>query len=143
MESRGEAGGVRFYDSYAHHPPVLVAALAAAGQVADGARLVAVFQPHLVSRTRIFGSLMGQALSAADEVAVVDIYLAREDPDPEVTAQLVADAVTGVPAQAIGPVDEAADRLAALVRPGDVLVTLGAGDITEVGPRLLALLESR
>ncbi|OUZ09532.1 UDP-N-acetylmuramate--L-alanine ligase [Aeromicrobium sp. PE09-221] len=143
MEYKGEAGGVRVYDSYAHHPTELVADLAAARQVADGARLVAVFQPHLVSRTRIFGSLMGQALSAADEVAVVDIYLAREDPDPEVTAQLVADAVTGVPAQAIGPVDEAADRLAALVRPGDVLVTLGAGDITEVGPRLLALLESR
>ena len=143
MEYKGEAGGVRVYDSYAHHPTELAADLAAARQVAGGARLMAVFQPHLVSRTRIFGSLMGQALSAADEVAVVDIYLAREDPDPQVTAQLVVDAVAGVPAQAIGPVAEAADRLVALVRPGDVVVTLGAGDITEVGPRLLASLEHR
>lgn len=143
MEYKGEVGDVRVYDSYAHHPTELAADLAAARQIAGGARLVAAFQPHLVSRTRIFGTLMGQALSAADEVAVVDIYLAREDPDPQVTAELVADAVSGVPARAIGPVGGAADRLAELVRPGDVVVTLGAGDITEVGPRLLALLESR
>jgi len=143
MEFKGEAGGVRVYDSYAHHPTELAADLAAARSVARGARLVAVFQPHLVSRTRIFGAEMGAALSAADEVAVIDVYLAREDPDPEVTAQLVVDAVRGPVAHAIGAVDDAHHRVAALLRPGDVLVTLGAGDVTEVGPRVLEVLRQR
>lgn len=143
MEFKGDAGGVRVYDSYAHHPTELIADLAAARAVAEGARLVAAFQPHLVSRTRIFGAEMGAALSAADEVAVVDIYLAREDPDPEVTAQLVVDAVDGPPAQAVGPVGDAHHAIAGLLRSGDVLVTLGAGDITEVGPRVLSILEQR
>lgn len=142
MEFKGEAGSVRVYDSYAHHPTELAADLAAARALAGDARLVAVFQPHLVSRTRIFGTAMGEALSAADEVAVLDIYLAREEPDPAVTAQLVADAVTA-PARVVGGVAAAPAELVKLVRPGDVVVTLGAGDVTEVGPGLLALLEDR
>ncbi|RLV55918.1 UDP-N-acetylmuramate--L-alanine ligase [Aeromicrobium phragmitis] len=142
MEYKGEAGGVRVYDSYAHHPTELAADLAAARALAGESRLVAVFQPHLVSRTRIFGSQMGRALSVADDVAVLDIYVAREDPDPQVTARLVVDAVDGPPARAIGAVAAAPAALAASVRPGDVVVTLGAGDVTDVGPALLSLLET-
>ncbi len=93
MERKGEAGGVRVYDSYAHHPVEIAGDLQAARAVAGEGRLVVAFQPHLVSRTRIFGAAMGEALGAADEVVVLDVYLAREDADPAVTGALVADAV--------------------------------------------------
>ncbi|MFT4187301.1 MAG: UDP-N-acetylmuramate--L-alanine ligase [Aeromicrobium sp.] len=138
MEFLGEEGGVRVYDSYAHHPTEIAADLAAARALADGSRLVVAYQPHLVSRTRIFGEAMGVALSAADEVVVADVYLAREDPDPAVTSQLVVDAVDGPPASAGGPVDGLDAVLDERVAPGDLVLTLGAGDITTVGPRLLA-----
>ena len=142
MEAKGEAGGVRVYDSYAHHPREIAADLEAARTVAGAGRVVVVFQPHLVSRTRIFGAEMGRALGAADEVVVLDVYLARETADPAVTGDLVAD---GVPLPA-GQVHRArdldvAEQLAAgLARPGDLVLTLGAGDVTTVGPRVLARL---
>ena len=93
MERKGEAAGVRVYDSYAHHPAEIAGDLEAARAVAGDGRVVVAFQPHLVSRTRIFGPAMGEALGAADEVVVLDVYLAREDADPAVTGRLVADAV--------------------------------------------------
>lgn len=143
MEFKGQAGGVTVYDSYAHHPTEIAADLAAARQIAGPERLVVAYQPHLVSRTRLFGHDMGVALSAADEVFVADIYLARENPDPAVTSALVADAVSGPPAHLSGPVAGTAAIVAAALRPGDVLLTLGAGDITTVGPQVLDLLGSR
>ena len=91
--ARARPAGVRVYDSYAHHPVEIAGDLQAARAVAGEGRLVVAFQPHLVSRTRIFGTAMGEALGAADEVVVLDVYLAREDADPEVTGALVADAV--------------------------------------------------
>ncbi len=142
MERKGEAGGVRVYDSYAHHPTEIAGDLVAARALAGDGRLVVGFQPHLVSRTRTFGVAMGQALGAADEVVVCDVYLAREDADPEVTGALVADAVPLAP-EHVAFVPDLADvpgALAALARPGDLVLTLGAGSITEAGPRLLALL---
>ncbi len=90
MELKGEVGGVRVYDSYAHHPVEIRGDLEAARALAGEGRVVAAFQPHLVSRTRIFGEAMGVALGAADEVVVLDVYVAREDPDPAVTGRLVA-----------------------------------------------------
>ncbi|RYZ26579.1 MAG: hypothetical protein EOP01_08850, partial [Propionibacteriaceae bacterium] len=93
MELKGEVGGIRVYDSYAHHPREIVGDLEAARSLVGQGRLVVAFQPHMVSRTRIFGTEMGVALGAADEVVVMDIYVAREDPEPGVTAALVADAV--------------------------------------------------
>lgn len=140
MQPLGEAGGVRVYDSYAHHPTEIRADLAAARSVAGRDRLVVAYQPHLVSRTRLYGAEMGQALSAADQVVVADIYLAREDPDPAVTAALIVDAVSGPEATLGGPVEGLAERLAPRLRPGDLLLTLGAGDITTVGPKVLAIL---
>ena len=85
MELKGEVDGVRVYDSYAHHPVEIRGDLEAARALAGDGRVVAAFQPHLVSRTRIFGEAMGRELGAADEVVVLDVYVAREDPDPEVT----------------------------------------------------------
>ena len=104
--------------------------------------MLVAFQPHLVSRTRHFGDAMGAALGAADEVVVCDVYLAREDPDPAVTGALVAAAVP-LPAEQVAFVTDLGDVPAALVaraRPGDLVLTLGAGGVTDVGPRVLALL---
>ena len=142
MEHVGDAAGIRVYDSYAHHPTEIRADLAAARALAAGGRLVVAYQPHLVSRTRVFGEAMGRELSAADRVVVADLYLAREDPDPAVTAQLVVDAIDGPPATAGGPVEGLAELIVAELQSGDLLLTLGAGDITNVGPRVLALLEA-
>ncbi|WP_340538701.1 UDP-N-acetylmuramate--L-alanine ligase [Nocardioides sp. GXZ039] len=144
MERKGESSGVRVYDSYAHHPTEIVGDLQSARLLAGDGRLVVAFQPHLVSRTRIFGAAMGEALGAADEVVVLDLYLAREEPDPAVTSGLVADAVP-LPADrvALASLDDAPAVLAARARPGDLVLTLGAGTVTQVGPALLDLLDAR
>ncbi|GAA5151153.1 UDP-N-acetylmuramate--L-alanine ligase [Nocardioides marinquilinus] len=141
MEPKGEAGGVRVYDSYAHHPTEIAGDLQSARVLAGDGRLVVAFQPHLVSRTRLFGAAMGEALGAADEVVVLDLYLAREEPDPAVTADLVAGAVP-LPVERVATtsLDDAPAELARRARPGDLVLTLGAGTVTQVGPRLLALL---
>ena len=148
MERKGsvdtDAGAIVVYDSYAHHPAEIAGDLEAARSVAGSGRVVVAFQPHLVSRTRIFGPDMGRALGAADEVVVLDVYLAREDPDPQVTGALVADNVP-LPADAVSFVpglDAAVDELVRRARPGDLVLTLGAGSITEVGPRVLDRLEA-
>jgi UDP-N-acetylmuramate--alanine ligase len=143
MERKGEEAGVRVYDSYAHHPAEIAGDLVAARAVAGEGRLIVAFQPHLVSRTRIFGTEMGRALGAADEVVVLDVYLAREDPDPAVTGALVADAVPHHRKVFAPTLEEAARALVERARPGDLVVTLGAGNVTEVGPRVLELLRER
>jgi UDP-N-acetylmuramate--alanine ligase len=142
MEAKGEAAGVRVYDSYAHHPAEIAADLEAARAVAGEGRLVVAFQPHLVSRTREFGAAMGVALGAADEVVVLGVFVAREEPDPAVTGVLVADAVPLAPERVafVPGLDEAAAELVARARPGDLVLTLGAGSVTAVGPRVLELL---
>lgn len=143
MEPIGEAGGVRVYDSYAHHPSEIRGDLEAARSLATGdQRLIVCFQPHLVSRTRIFGAEMGRELGAADEVVVMDVYVAREDSDPEVTGALVAGAVP-LPADRVRFVPERAavvPTLVGLARPGDLVLTLGAGDVTTIAPEVLAAL---
>nr|WP_312856628.1 UDP-N-acetylmuramate--L-alanine ligase [Phytoactinopolyspora halotolerans] len=145
FELKGIAGGVRVYDCYAHHPTEVAADLAAARSVVGDGRVVAIFQPHLFSRTRIFAEEFGKALAGADEVLVMDVYAAREDPEPGVTGALVASAVDLPPTQvAFEQSWSAVPALAASwVRPGDVLLTMGAGDVTMVGPEVLELLSER
>ncbi len=143
MEPKGEAGGVRVLDSYAHHPTELAADLAAARDIVAGGRVIAVFQPHLFSRTRIFAAEFARSLNAADEVFVLDVYAAREDPEPGVTGALISDAVPGgqsvfVPDSATLPA-----AVAAVARPGDLVLTMGAGDITKQGPLIVAALRDR
>ncbi len=144
MELKGEVGGVRVYDSYAHHPQEISGDLQAARAVAGDGRVVVGFQPHLVSRTRIFGAAMGRALGAADSVVVMDVYVSREDPEPGVDGRLVADAVPLPPDRVrFEPVwSRVAAELTARARPGDVVLTLGAGDVTLVGPQVLELLRA-
>jgi UDP-N-acetylmuramate--alanine ligase len=145
FEFKGRMGGTRVYDDYAHHPTKVAAALRGARQVVGEGRLVVVFQPHLYSRTRDFAAEFGTALGLADVVLLLDVYGAREDPLPGVTAALIAQAVP-LPAGCVHYEPCWADvpaRLADLVRPGDVVVTMGAGDVTALGPLLVAELERR
>ena len=140
FEHKGEAAGVRVVDDYAHHPVEVAATLTAARGIHPG-RVVAVFQPHLFSRTRALATEFGQALSLADVVVVTDIYAAREDPDPGVDGTMVLTSVKG-PAEVMY-VPLLADVPAVLVpdlRDGDLVITMGAGDITTLGPRLLEAL---
>jgi UDP-N-acetylmuramate--alanine ligase len=141
FEERGAAAGVRVVDDYAHHPTELRATLAAAREGHAG-RLVAVFQPHLYSRTRALWRELGAALGAADVAVVTDVYAAREAPDPGVSGRLVADAVPA-PARAVfaPTLADARAALLAEVAPGDLVLTLGAGDITDLGQELLSALQ--
>lgn len=145
MEAKGEVAGVRVYDSYAHHPQEIAGDLQAARAVAGDGRLLVAFQPHMVSRTRIFGAEMGRALGAADVVVVMDVYLAREDPEPGVTGALVADAVPLPPDDVVlePSWSAVAGHLVDRARPGDLVLTLGAGDVTLLGPQVLELLAER
>ncbi|MFI2752645.1 UDP-N-acetylmuramate--L-alanine ligase [Cellulomonas sp. P22] len=144
FELRGEVAGVRVVDDYAHHPTEVAALLRAARSVAGDGRVLVVFQPHLFSRTRTFAAEFGQALDLADVVVVTDVYAAREDVDPAVTGQLVVDEVpTAGRARFVADRVEAAHVLAADARPGDLVLTVGAGDVTELAPVVLAALVTR
>ena len=144
FERLGDAGGVTLVDDYAHHPTELVATLEAARQAFPGRRLVAVFQPHLFSRTLAHGAAMGRALAAADVAVVTEIYAAREQPIPGVSGSAVADAARAAGADVrFAPVRaEVAAVVRRLLRPGDVLLTMGAGDITRLGPELATWLRA-
>lgn len=145
FELKGVVDGVRVYDDYAHHPTEVRAQLRAARAVAGDGRLVVAFQPHLYSRTQEFAQGFGEALGLADEVVVMEIYGAREDPVPGVTGAMVADAVP-LPAERVRfepSWSAAAPALAGRARPGDLVMTMGAGDVSMVGPEVLEALRSR
>ena len=145
FEFIGRAAGVRVYDDYAHHPTKVAAALRGARQVVGQGRLVVAFQPHLYSRTRDFAAEFGTALALADVVMVLDVYGAREDPLPGVTGALIAQSVP-LPAGCVHYEPYWAQvpvLLADLARPGDVVITMGAGDVTLLGRELMAELERR
>jgi UDP-N-acetylmuramate--alanine ligase len=141
LEPRGEAGGVEVVDSYAHHPLELAADIAAAR---DGGRILVLFQPHLYSRTRHLAREFGAALAAADIVAVTDVYRAREQPVEGVTGKLVVDALAEArPGMEIGwmpALEDGALFLVHRVRPGDRVLTLGAGDIDRAAALILEAL---
>ena len=144
MEPKGDEDGVRVLDSYAHHPTEVAADLAAARDLADGGRVIAVFQPHLFSRTRIFATELGAALGRADEVVELDINAACEDPERGVTGQLVTAAVPDGRARfQPGPLAAVPAVIADLAKPGDLVLTMGAGDVTTLGPAIVAALRAR
>jgi UDP-N-acetylmuramate--alanine ligase len=139
FERLGTARGVIFIDDYAHHPSELVATLAATRQAFPGKRLVAVFQPHLFSRTQVHGESMGRALAAADLAIVTEVYAAREEPVAGVTGEVVARAaaMTGGKSIFVPHRDDLDGVVAENARSGDVVITLGAGDVTKVGRGLV------
>ncbi len=140
-----EVRDVTIVDDYAHHPAEIAATIAAAREAFPGRRLRALFQPHLVSRTRYLAAELGTALAAADEIVVTDVYLAREPADPAVTGKLVIDGVSdlGRLAAWIPDAAEAAEYLAARAQAGDVLLVLGAGDIDRAPALIRERLEAR
>ena len=143
LESHGEAGGVRLLDDYGHNPAKIAAALAAARELAGDGRVVVLFQPHLYSRTLHLATELAQALAGADVAAVTDVYPAREQPIEGVSGKLVVDrlceARPGMPVAWTPTVEQGATFLAAAARAGDLVVTVGAGDVD----RALALLSAR
>ena len=138
----GDAAGVLVVDDYAHHPTEVAATVQAARAAAPDRRLVVAFQPHLYSRTRDFAREFAAALVQADAVFLADIYGAREQPVQGVTSALVASEMAALGRAPLweGAREQLADALARAARPGDLVVTMGAGDVTRVGPELLALL---
>ena len=145
FEVLGAVDGVTVVDDYAHHPSEVAATLAAARQRYPTARLVVVFQPHLYSRTQALGEAMGIALAMADLAVVTDVYAAREEPIRGVTGKIVAQAAkrAGVKVEWVPKRERLVGKLEKLVGEGDVVLTLGAGDITEVGRDLLERLAGR
>ena len=143
-EHKGTVGGVVLYDDYAHHPTEVEAIIDAAGAVSQG-RIWAVFQPHLYSRTQRFSEEFGKALASADVAVVTDVFGAREEPVPGVTGQLVADSVdaAGGDVHYVPHRYDLAEFLAPKLRPGDLVVSMGAGDITLLHTELAPLLGTR
>lgn len=141
FEDRGSAAGVRVVDDYAHNPTKVAAALATARRAAGAGRVIALFQPHLFSRTEAFAADFARVLGSADEVIVSPIYPAREQPRPGVTSALVADQIER--AHLAQDLAAAARAAADFARPGDLILTIGAGDVTTLAPAILALLEQR
>jgi UDP-N-acetylmuramate--alanine ligase len=140
FQIKGQACGVTVVDSYAHHPSEIAADLATARQAVQEGRVVVVFQPHLFTRTQALGPAMGQALAAADIAVIMDIYPAREDPISGVTSTIVAHAALehGALVRVVHQWSAVPDVVAGLARPGDLVLTMGAGDVTMLGPQILA-----
>ena len=140
-----DVAGICIVDDYAHHPTEIAATIQAARASYPGCRVVAAFQPHLFTRTRDFSEAFGEALAVADVVFLTDIYPAREQPIAGVTSDLIASSMSraGRPPAWQGARPDLSDALAAFVKNGDVVITIGAGDITRTGPELKQLLESR
>jgi len=141
FETKGERNGVLVVDDYAHHPTEVSATLASARQVYPQRRLVALFQPHLFSRTRAFAEDFGRALTACDLALVLDVYASREQPVPGVTGELVANAARQAGCREVVYLSDRArvvGEIARLTRSGDVLLTMGAGDVVSFGEEFLS-----
>lgn len=140
FEFKGEKGGVTVVDDYGHHPAEIAATLATARQVFPGRRIVAAFQPHRFSRTQAHFGEFCKAFDQVDEVLLTEIYAASEKPIPGVSGQSLAQGVQQVsttPVRYFQTLDALAQALPEVLRPGDVLLTLGAGSITRLGPAWL------
>jgi UDP-N-acetylmuramate--alanine ligase len=145
FELVGTASSVRVFDDYAHHPTEVSATLAAVRTMLTQrgrGRCMVVFQPHLYSRTKAFAAEFGRALDGADEVFVLDVYGAREQPLPGVSGASVAEQVS-VPVHYLPDFSTVAQLVADAAGPGDVIVTMGAGDVTLLGPEIVTALQSR
>ncbi|MHA7650885.1 UDP-N-acetylmuramate--L-alanine ligase [Mycobacterium sp. ML4] len=145
FELVGTADSVRVFDDYAHHPTEIGATLAAVRSIVQqrgGGRSLVVFQPHLYSRTKAFAEEFGRALDGADEVFVLDVYGAREQPLAGISGATVAEHVS-VPVHYLSDFSAVPDAVAAAAAPGDVIVTMGAGDVTLLGPEIVTALRVR
>jgi len=150
FEPKGEVAGVRVVDDYAHNPGKVAAVVETASILAEPGRLIVVFQPHLYSRTRDFAAELATALLPADIVIVMDVYAAREDPIPGVSGALITDHLADAARPSVGQNvrfvpswSDVAPLVAQIARAGDLVLTVGAGDVTMIGPEILLLLGGR
>ncbi|MEK7474512.1 MAG: UDP-N-acetylmuramate--L-alanine ligase [Candidatus Coatesbacteria bacterium] len=144
LQLKGEARGVRVYDDYGHHPTEILATAEAARLLADQGKLWLLFQPHRFTRTNLLRDSFGPAFEPADGVILTEIYAAGESPIPGVTGRIVLDAVRAHGRPEVEFVPElaaACETVARRAKPGDVIVTLGAGDVGKMGDKILRLLE--
>jgi len=142
FELHGQERGVSVYDDFAHHPTEVQAALNGARAVVGSGKLITVFQPHLYSRTRLFAKEFAQVLAESDEVVLLDIYAAREDPEPGVTGELILNNFSDQSKIHYVPNWEAASaKAASLADSGDFIVTMGCGDVYRMVPQLLQALK--
>jgi UDP-N-acetylmuramate--alanine ligase len=143
FELHGQKRGVSVYDDFAHHPTEVAAALNGARAVVGQGRIITVFQPHLYSRTRLFAKEFAKVLKASDEVVLLDIYGAREDPEPGVTGELILNAFQDKSKIHYVPNwEDAAEIASKLAATGDFIVTMGCGDVYRMVPEILDKLES-
>ncbi|GAA1488510.1 UDP-N-acetylmuramate--L-alanine ligase [Brachybacterium sacelli] len=142
----GVAGDVTVVDDYAHHPREVSATLAAAHGIVEaqqrGGRVLAVFQPHLFSRTRDFAADFAAALATADRAWVMPVYAAREDPDPGIDARTITDHLDGHRVRPLSDREQVPSAVREVARPGDLLLMLGAGDVVETTPAVMAALDA-
>ncbi|MDQ4082480.1 MAG: Mur ligase family protein [Actinomycetota bacterium] len=142
LESRGEAAGVRVFDDYGHHPAEIAATLGAARELAGGGRLLVLFQPHLYSRTVHLARELAEALAAADAACVTEVYAARESPLDGASGKLVLDRLCelrpGMRVAWTPALHDAASLVTSWAREGDLVLTIGAGDVDDAVPRILA-----
>jgi UDP-N-acetylmuramate--alanine ligase len=142
FELHGVEAGVSVYDDFAHHPTEVAAALEGARAVVGSGKLITVFQPHLYSRTRLFAKEFAQVLAASDEVVLLDIYAAREDPEPGVTGELILNQFADKKRIHYVPNwDDASAVAAKLASEGDFIMTMGCGDVYRMVPQLLEALK--
>jgi UDP-N-acetylmuramate--alanine ligase len=141
FQIRGQARGVTVIDDYGHHPTEIRATLAAAREFSKG-RVHVVFQPHRYTRTRDLLDEFGAAFTDADSVFVLPIYAASEEPLPGITAELLTSKITSPPAHYAPDFNAAVAAVAGAARPGDMILTLGAGSVSQLGPQILTDLES-
>ena len=138
FELHGQERGVSVYDDFAHHPTEVEAALNGARAVVGAGKLITVFQPHLYSRTRLFAKEFAEVLAKSDEVVLLDIYAAREDPEPGVTGELILNNFSDRTRIHYAPNwDDASAMAASLAQAGDFIVTMGCGDVYRMVPQLL------
>ncbi|MEP6600123.1 MAG: UDP-N-acetylmuramate--L-alanine ligase [Actinomycetota bacterium] len=142
FELHGAANGVRVYDDYAHHPTEVAAELHAARAAAGAGRIIAIFQPGTYSRTQTFAAEFAEAMSLADIAVIMDIFPAREEPIPGVSGALIADRISLPPQSVIYERRYSAvpARIAEVARPGDLVITMGIGDVYLLCPEILAAL---
>jgi UDP-N-acetylmuramate--alanine ligase len=145
FEPKGTAAGVSVVDDYAHNPGKVAAVVGTAAELVGDGRLIVVFQPHLYSRTRDFAKEFAAALEPADSVVLMEVYGAREDPIPGVSSELVAEELRalrpGADVEVVSSWSAVAGEAAGRAHPGDLVLTVGAGDVTMLGPEILRALQ--
>jgi UDP-N-acetylmuramate--alanine ligase len=143
FELVGEAGGVTFMDDFAHHPTEVRATLSGARMRFPGRRLVACFQPHTYSRSRYLLEGFRTCFEGLDSLYILGTYAARETAEAGMSARELAAEIAKPQPVYLDTIEEATERIAADLRPGDVFFTIGAGDVDRLGPLLKARLEAR